>query len=191
MELIKHIDEVILIFIKDNLSNNFFNIIMPIISALGNIGFIWILSAIVMISMKKYRNYGFAVITALAIGYLIGNIILKNIFARIRPYNMIEGIELLIAPLSDFSFPSGHTLSSFAAAMIIFAANKRWGIPAFILASLIAFSRMYLFVHYPTDIIAGILIGLFSAYITLLIFKKCGWIKNTQENHNIGKKLNN
>ena len=191
MELIKHIDEVILIFIKDNLSNNFFNIIMPIISALGNIGFIWILSAIVMISMKKYSNYGFAVITALAIGYLIGNIILKNIFARIRPYNMIEGIELLIAPLSDFSFPSGHTLSSFAAAMIIFAANKRWGIPAFILASLIAFSRMYLFVHYPTDIIAGILIGLFSAYITLLIFKKCGWIKNTQENHNIGKKLNN
>ncbi len=191
MELIKHIDEVILIFIKDNLSNNFFNIIMPIISALGNIGFIWILSAIVMISMKKYRNYGFAVITALAIGYLIGNIILKNIFARIRPYNMIEGIELLIAPLSDFSFPSGHTLSSFAAAMIIFAANKRWGIPAFILASLIAFSRMYLFVHYPTDIIAGILIGLFSAYITLLIFKKFGWIKNTQKNHNINKKLNN
>ena len=85
----------------------------------------------------------------------------------------------------------GHTLSSFAAAMIIFAANKRWGIPAFILASLIAFSRMYLFVHYPTDIIAGILIGLFSAYITLLIFKKFGWIKNTQKNHNINKKLNN
>lgn len=185
MEFIKQIDEAVLIFIKDNLSNNFFNIIMPIISALGNIGFIWILSAIIMISIKKYRNYGFAVLTALAIGYIIGNIILKNIFARIRPYNMIEGIELLIEPLSDFSFPSGHTLSSFAAATVIFAANKKWGISAFILASLIAFSRMYLFVHYPTDILAGIVIGIFAAWITLLTFRKLGWIENKYSQENI------
>lgn len=185
MEFIKQIDEAVLIFIKDNLSSSFLNFIMPIISALGNIGFIWILSAIFMISIKKYRNYGFAVLTALAIGYLIGNIILKNMFARMRPYNMMEGIELLIEPLSDFSFPSGHTLSSFAAATVIFDGNKRWGITAFILASLIAFSRMYLFVHYPTDILAGILIGIFAAWITLLLFRKLGWIRNKNIEENI------
>ena len=108
----------------------------------------------------------------MAISYLIGNLILKNLFARQRPFSRVEDIVLLIAEPSEFSFPSGHTLSSFTAATVIFLHSKKAGICAFLLAIAIAFSRMYLFVHYPSDIIAGMLLGIIVAISVVAISNK-------------------
>ena len=96
---------------------------------------------------------------AMACGFLIGNIGLKNIVARIRPYDMVE-VEVLVKHLSDFSFPSGHTLVSFNAAIALHHYHRKWGVAALVLATVIALSRLYLFVHYPTDVLAGFLLAL-------------------------------
>ena len=98
---------------------------------------------------------------AFALGGLFGNVLLKNIIGRVRPYDAVSGIELLVPVLSDFSFPSGHTLVCFEAATVLLKREKRSvGITALILAVLVAFSRLYLYVHYPSDVIAGILLGI-------------------------------
>lgn len=97
------------------------------------------------------------------IGALLCNVTLKPLVARLRPFEIADTMrQLLIDPPSDFSFPSGHTTSSFAAATALAAARARGGLAAMILAAVIAFSRLYLYVHYPTDVIAGALIGAFS-----------------------------
>ena len=99
-------------------------------------------------------------LTALALDVLLCNVMLKPLVGRMRPFTVNTGMELLINAPKDFSFPSGHTAASFAAAFaLLFVKNKLW-IPSMILASLIAFSRLYLYVHYPTDVLAGILLGL-------------------------------
>ena len=132
---------------------------MPIITSLGNGGIIWILTALILIATKKYRVTGIAVLAALLLNLLIGNIILKPLIARVRPCDINTAVQLLIPRPTDYSFPSGHTLSSFAAATVIFLRDKRFGIAALILASLIAFSRLYLYVHYLSDVLGGIVIG--------------------------------
>lgn len=90
---------------------------------------------------------------------VVGNLILKNLVARSRPFSLNTTVNLLISAPTDYSFPSGHTMASFVAAMILYHTDKRLGIPALMLAFLIAFSRLYLYVHFPSDVIAGALIG--------------------------------
>lgn len=137
----------------------FINFLMPKISALGNSGFIWILYGVLMLFVKRYRKHGALLLIGLLLGLLIGNVFLKNIISRPRPCWLDTSVPLLIASPTDFSFPSGHTLSSFIAAFTIYYANKKWGCFALALAVVIAFSRMYLFVHFPTDVLAGVLLG--------------------------------
>ena len=100
---------------------------------------------------------------ALILGLIVCNMILKPWVARIRPYDLQEQlgniIPLLIERQHDFSFPSGHTIASFEAATVLMLHNKKLGIPALILACLIAFSRLYLYVHYPTDVITSVILG--------------------------------
>ena len=138
--------------------------VMRWITALGNGGMIWILFTLVMLISKRYRKYGVMAAVALLLGLLIVNGILKPLLARTRPFLVDSSIELLIDPPSDHSFPSGHTMSSFAAAVCIYFANKKWGTAALVLAGLIAFSRMYLMVHFPTDVLAGLLLGILFAW---------------------------
>ena len=109
---------------------------------------------------------------ALVFSLLIGNIILKPSIARVRPFNINTSIQLLITAPVDFSFPSGHAMSSFAAATVIFCYNKRYGIGALILAGLIAFSRLYLYVHFPSDVIIGTIIGILLALAAVKIMNK-------------------
>lgn len=149
----------VLEWIRENLYCDFFDAVMPVITFLGNGGWFWIVVAVVMLFSKRTRKTALMTGAALIFGLLICNLILKPAVARIRPYEVMEGIKLLIEKQSDFSFPSGHTTASFEAATVFMLRDKRFGIPALVLAIIIAFSRMYLYVHYPTDIIGGIVIG--------------------------------
>lgn len=147
----------------------FMDFLMYILSVVGNGGVLWIVTALCLIFTKKYRKSGFLILLCLLLGLIIGNIVIKPLIGRPRPCWLDLGRELLISNPTDFSHPSGHTLSSFIAAFILLKTDKRLGVPAMIVAALIAFSRLYLFVHFPTDILAGILL---AWIITLPVVKK-------------------
>ena len=138
----------------------------------GVIGILFILLGALFLIFRQTRRCGLFLLLALLVGLLICNITLKPLIARIRPYDLKQGIDLLIEAPTDFSFPSGHTNASFVFATVIFCTNKKWGVGAFILAALIAFSRLYLYVHYPTDVLAGIVCGIFAGWITVFLLRK-------------------
>lgn len=132
---------------------------MSTITHLGDGGIFWIVTALVLCLFKKYRPYGLMALAALVCGLLVGNLGIKPLVARPRPFQIREGIALLIKEPGEFSFPSGHTLSSFEVAFVLFYMDRKIGIGALLLAALIAFSRLYLFVHYPTDVLGGFLLA--------------------------------
>ena len=162
MELIAHFDFAILDFIQYYLKNDILDIPMKYITMLGDVAILWIVIAVLLLLQKNKRKYGIMMITALIFSAIICNVILKPTFERIRPFELNNEIfdSLLIQPPTDYSFPSGHTLASFACVVILLHYNKKRGRFWLVVASLIAFSRMYLYVHYPTYIIVGIIIGL-------------------------------
>ena len=161
----------ILDWIQANMANPFLDFIMPWITMLGDAGIFWMICAAVLAFTKKYRKVGFGMAIAMALGLLVCNIYLKPTVGRIRPYDFQETlgvtINLLIEKQHDFSFPSGHTIASFEACTVMMLGSRKLGIPATILAILIAFSRLYLYVHYPTDVITSIVLG--------TIFGIIGW----------------
>lgn len=156
--------------------------LMCAVTWLGNAGAVWIFLAIMLVILPKKRRSGIILITALVIDVILCNGILKNVFQRIRPCEINPDIQLLVTRPTDFSFPSGHTAASFAAVMSLYlAGEKKMWRPALALAILIAFSRMYLYVHYLTDIIGGILTGIFAGYVGYWIYKqKFRWIVREQ-----------
>lgn len=138
---------------------------MPFVSSLGNAGMIWVLLAVILLVLPTTRKTGAVLAAALCFDAVLCNGILKNLFARIRPCSINTSIQLLIEHPREYSFPSGHTAASFAAASALyFSGRRKFWIPALVLACVIAFSRMYLYVHFPTDILGGILVGIFSGY---------------------------
>lgn len=173
MHIIHSIDDNILSFIQEHLKNSFMDTIMPVITSLGNSGIVWIVIAAILLSMKKYRKYGVMLALALIITLVVGNITLKPLIARTRPFdaNNLKDILLIKAP-KDYSFPSGHTMASFAAATVLIYMNRKVGIVAMVLAVLIAFSRLYLYVHYPSDVFAGMIFGILSAIISIKLLAK-------------------
>lgn len=139
--------------------------VMCLITKLGDAGIIWIVFAVVLLLRQKTRKTGSIVLAALCVDLIFCNGILKNLFARIRPFDVNTQITLLIEKPTDFSFPSGHTAASFAsAAALYFSGERKLWKPALVLACLIAFSRLYLYVHYPTDVLGGILAGIAAGY---------------------------
>ena len=154
----------ILDWIQANMRNPALDLLMPAITALGNSGLIWLLLAGVLLLTPKHRRAGAAVLTGLVLEIICCNMVLKPLVARVRPCDVNTAVQLLIARPDDFSFPSGHTGASFAAAAALFADRNRLWIPSLILALLIAFSRLYLYVHYPTDILAGAAIGMMAGW---------------------------
>lgn len=147
--------------------------LMCFITALGNGGFIWILLAIVLMIIPKTRKTGIILMVALVLDVALCNGILKNVIARVRPCEVNTAVELLIPRPSDFSFPSGHTAASFASvAALYFAGVKMLWEASSIPALLISFSRLYLYVHYPTDILGGILVGILCGYMANWIVKR-------------------
>ncbi len=147
--------------------------ILAFITSLGNAGIIWIALAVVLLILPKTRKTGIIVAAALLMDLVLCNLILKNLVARVRPYDINTAIAILIKKPLDFSFPSGHTAASFAAMTALFLAKmkKAW-IAALILAVLIAFSRLYFYVHYPTDVLGGAVVGILSGIIGYAIVEK-------------------
>ena len=164
-----------ILYAINNMHNPILDKIMVAITSLGNAGLIWIGIAVFLLFIKKTRKCGVLMLISMALGLIFGNGILKNVIARERPCWIDSKIPLLIPNPHDFSFPSGHTLASFEAAVMIFMHNKKWGAISFVLAVLIAFSRMYLFVHFPTDIICGAALG---SLISILVYDGYEIIKN-------------
>lgn len=173
IDFIQHMDISVLNYMQQHLKCDFLDKIMPTITSLGNLSFIWIMAGIMLFSIKKYRKYGFMIFLSLIFCALIGNITLKPLVARIRPfdaYPLIDG--LLIKAPHDYSFPSGHTMSSFAPVTVLLYFNKKIGLCALFIGSLIAFSRLYLYVHYPSDVLAGIVIGIVNGIIAIFVVEK-------------------
>ncbi len=165
MELILNIDSSILLFFQE-LRTPILTILFSIITRLGNAGIFWIAITIILLSPKKTRKVGYMSMFALLLSLLVNNMILKNLVGRIRPYEVIEQLELIIAKPRDLSFPSGHAGASFASASVLYRKlPKKFGIPAVILATLIAISRIYLGVHYPSDVIFGAFSGIVLSYL--------------------------
>ncbi len=170
--MITQIDFSVLNFIQEHMRCPFLDFLFPVITHLGDMGIIWILIALVLLLFKRHRKTGVTMIIGLLLGLIIGNLFLKNLIGRLRPFEVEEGIKLLIKAPKDPSFPSGHTLSSVTSATILFLNYKKRAIIFLVLAILIAFSRLYLYVHFPSDVIFGAILGVFIANLSAWIYKK-------------------
>lgn len=164
LDWIHQIDIVILWFIQEYLRMEALNGFWTTVTSLGNKGWFWIMTGLVLLLLPKMQKAGFAALFAMAVGALVTNVFLKQAVARIRPYDRYEEIILLVLPQKDYSFPSGHTCAAFASAFIyLWRLPKPWGTLGIGLAALIAFSRLYVGVHYPSDVLVGLVIGYLSA----------------------------
>ncbi len=152
--------------VHEMFQSGFTDFIMPKLSALGNAGILWIVIAAIMLCFPKTRRCGILTAAGLIGCLIFGNIILKPFIHRPRPC-WLYSVELISKIPSDFSFPSGHTYASFVSAFIIFKFHKRIGAVALMLAALIAFSRMYLYAHFPTDVLGGIVLAALIAAAVL------------------------
>ena len=173
------------LYFLQELHNPVLDVIMVVITTLGDAGILWIATAVAMVFSKKFRKCGIAVGVALLLMEITGNMGLKELIMRDRPCWIDPTVELLVKSPESFSFPSGHTFSSFASAVTIFLYHKRVGVAAIVMAALIAFSRMYIFVHFPTDILGGMVLGILVAFIARLLTNKV-WSK-VEEKRAAGK----
>ena len=172
MTAINAFDHSLLYWIQETLRGPVLTPIMTFITHLGDSGILWILVALALMIPRKTRRVGVTCAISMVIGLIVTNLIIKNWAARIRPYEFFNDLVLLIEKQHDFSFPSGHSTNSFACAWVIFCmVPKKYGVPALILAILIALSRLYVGVHYPTDVLAGVVIGILSAACALQIVR--------------------
>ena len=187
MEAILQFDSSILLWIQDHVRGGILTPIMQGITHLGDKGAFWILLtlALLIYPNRKTRRLGVFCGCAMVIGLVVTNLIIKNWVARVRPYDLMdplnpavrhplfERLMLIVGAEHDWSFPSGHTTNSLACAWVLFRkAPKKWGIPALVLAILISLSRLYVGIHYPTDVLAGFVIGIGSACLAIWLVPK-------------------
>lgn len=166
LDTLQNLDGGFLLFLQGSVRNQVLNSIMIFITSLGDGGMIWIAATILLLIPKKTRKIGIMSAVALLGSLIINNNIVKNIVQRPRPFVTFTDLQIIIPTPSEFSFPSGHTSSSFAAAAVFYRyLPKKLGIPSVILAGLIGFSRLYVGVHYPTDVIAGAIMGISLSYM--------------------------
>lgn len=181
-DITRSFDLPILDWIAEHLGCPVLDAVMPAVTHLGDGGILWIALAILLLCLPKYRQTGLAMGIALLMGLLVCNLCLKPWVGRLRPFDYQlqhygRVIPLLIKAPTDFSFPSGHTIASFEAATVLLLRHKKWGIAAMVLAALIAFSRLYLYVHFPTDVLVSVALGIgfgFGANVcAFLILRFC------------------
>jgi len=159
----------IISYVQAHCHNRFTDFIFPLLSRMGNAGAVWLAAAALLGYEKQTRDFAFILFFSLALSHVISQI-LKPIIGRPRPFVANPGVPLLIHTPGGYSCPSGHSSSSFAAATVICLYNNHFGAAAFTLALLIAFSRVFLFVHYPSDTLAGSLLGVLCAFIVANLY---------------------
>lgn len=172
IENITQTDFELLYWIQEHLKCAFLDAVMPFITHLGSSGIFWIILGFSFAFSKKYQKCGINMLVGMLIGLIIGNMILKNAVMRERPCWIADTVPMLIAIPKDYSFPSGHTTASVISALVILHEDKKLGMIALLLAILIAFSRMYLFVHFPTDILGGAFLGTAIGVVTPRLTEK-------------------
>jgi undecaprenyl-diphosphatase len=167
----------------ETLHNPITNPIFYVITTLGNAGWFWIVLAVLMLTVlpKKYKKAGLTMAIALILSLIFCNGIMKHLWARPRAFwvvgqnfvvgNEFENLYGIFNSIHDYSFPSGHSSASFAAAVSIFMWRKKEGSAALVLAALIAFSRLYFTVHYPTDVLVGTITGALYGVAAYFIVK--------------------
>lgn len=163
--MITNMDFAILDFIAEHFRCGILDTLVPLVTHLGDGGWFWIALAVVLLIPEKTRKYGVAVAMALIFDLLLCNVTIKPLVQRVRPYDIRQGMELLISAPHDYSFPSGHTAASFAAAGALMFMKAKGRIPALILATVIGLSRLYLYVHYPSDVVCGAILGLICGFL--------------------------
>lgn len=184
-------DASVLLWIQENMRTDLMTTIMKGITRLGNNGCLWIVLTILFLALGKTRKVGITSALALIITFVTVNLGIKNIVARTRPYEVIEGLTNLVEKQHDFSFPSGHAAHAFAVGVVILILMPRKiGVPIIVISILMAYSRLYIGVHYPTDVIAGALLGTCIALFSIFLINKiCDiWAKRNkrleEEEHN-------
>ena len=171
MESIQNFDFTVLNGIQSSLQCDFLDIIIPWLTHLGH-GVVWAIFGLVFLFIKKYRFNGICIISALVATVIISEFVIKPLFLRERPYMLNPEFVLLIPEPSGTSFPSSHTSTSFASALQFFGINRKAGLAAMIFAAVVAFTRLYLYVHFPTDILGGIILGVCMGIITIFVSRK-------------------
>lgn len=171
MNIINAIDG-FLPWVFSNIANPVLDWFMVFFTTLGEGGVLWIALTIVMLITKKYRKVGIISAISLAVCFLPGNYIIKPLVARIRPCNFYEGLRMIIEAPHDFSFPSMHAASSFSVAVVLARNEKKFGVWAIVAAVIISLSRVYLNVHFTTDIICGAVYGSAIALLVDFVIKK-------------------
>lgn len=171
----------ILLWIQTNLRFTPLTPVMRFVSLLGDNGIFWIALTVLLLLFKRTRRVGLYCAASILVTFLVVNLAIKPLVARTRPYDLFPEIQLLAHAERDFSFPSGHSANSFAAAWILFRMSpKKYGVPALMLAALIALSRLYVCVHYPTDVLAGTAIAIALAELTLRLPPLVARRRNTE-----------
>lgn len=165
MEHIISLDFGILNWIAEHVQSDSLDQVMPRISFLGNSGMIFILISVLLLCVPKERSKGVQMLLALVFSLIFCNLLLKNLVTRVRPFDMVGGIELLVQAPQDYSFPSGHTSAAFAAATVMVLNRSRLRGLFLVFALLMGFSRLYLYVHFPSDVLGGMLTGMVSGYL--------------------------
>jgi undecaprenyl-diphosphatase len=168
----------ILLFLQNHVRVSWLDPIMKALSVAGNAGLCWIILGLALLAWPKTRRTGFTMLAAMAVCYVFNDLVVKLLVQRPRPFTVCAELHPLVALPASWSFPSGHTCSSFAAACSIYRTNgRRAGIPAFLVAAGIGFSRMYVGVHYPTDVLCGMLIGIFGSWAVWKGLWKWEWYR--------------
>ena len=145
------------------------NRIMVFVTKTGNNGYVWFALTIPLLIFNRFRLVGYSTILSMLISGLSGEITIKHIVGRVRPCNKDFGKDLLIKHPAHYSFPSGHTSASFAVTMVMFFMMPVLFVPVLVYACLMGFSRMYLLVHYPTDVIAGMVLGIICGTVAVSV----------------------
>ena len=169
IDFVKSLDWAVLHFIQDNLRTDILDKVFTILTYLGDHGAVWILIAVILLFFRRTRRTAVLILIAMAAAYVIGTNMVKELVARPRPCWLDDSVVMLIKVPQDYSFPSGHTMAGTVSCFLINRTNKVLGVFSVILMLLIAFSRMYLYVHFPSDILAGLLIGIVFGAVTWLI----------------------